>query len=177
MQINCNRKVTLETFPPRDGRRGCIMLQLSNSQKWILHSCVAFHNVFVLGKRVGLGLQKEGQIGRSHFFSITIARLRTSFTMGRHGDAHSENTLIMGCWHVSGGSYLSEAGKWEQGFQSKPDSEKGMLGRGHKVITIIKSNCSNTRVRLLVVHKQAIPFVWHSCWPLIQKLRRKKSKI
>ena len=75
-----------------------------------------------------------------------------------------ENTLIMGCWHVSRRElaiYL-RLGSGSKAF-NQPDSEKGMPRGGHKVITIIKSNCNNTRVGLLVVHKQAIPFVRHSC--------------
>ena len=36
-------------------------------------------------------------------------------------------------------------------------------GGGHNVITIVKRNCNNAGVGLLAVHKQAIPFVRHSC--------------
>ena len=156
------------------------MLQLSNSQKWILHSCVAFHNVFVPGKRWGRGCRKRDKLERSHFFSITIARLQGHHSQWVvHGDAPSRkrfNYGLLACVQEGAGA-LSEAGKWEQGFQSAR-FRKGMPRGGYNVITIINSNCNNAGVGLLVVHKQAIPSGRHSCWPPSHRSsRRKKSKI
>ena len=86
-----------------------------------LHSCVAFHNVFVLGKRWGRGCRKRDKLERSHFFSITIARLQGHHSQWVvHGDAPSRkhfNYGLLACVQ-EGAGYLSEAGKWEQGFQS-----------------------------------------------------------
>lgn len=160
------------------GGRGCIMLYLSNSQKRILPSCVAFHNVFVLGKGHGRGCRKRDKLERSHFFSVTISRLQGRLSQWVvHGDTPSRkyfNYGLLAC--VQEGAGYQRLGDWSKAF-NWPDSEKGIPvagvgwgwglrgrgGGGHKVITIIKNNYNNTGVGLWVVHKQEIPSVRNSC--------------
>lgn len=68
------------------------------------------------GKGAGQGLQKEGHIGKSHSFSVTIIRLQGRHSQWVvHGDAPSRNTLIMGCWHVSRRDLA--IGGWEAGVR------------------------------------------------------------
>ena len=76
---------------------------------------------FCPGKRWGTGCRKRDKLERSHFFSITIARLQGHHSQWVvHGDAPSRkhfNYGLLACVQ-EGAGYLSEAGKWEQGFQS-----------------------------------------------------------
>lgn len=118
---------------------------------------------FPLGKGWGKGCRKRDKLERSHFFSITIARLQGHHSQWVvHRDPPSRkhfNYGLLAC--VQEGAGYQRLGGWSRAF-NRPDSEKGIPRGQHKVITIIKSNCNNTGVGLQVVPKQAIPFVRHS---------------
>lgn len=146
------------------GEGHVLCFQLSNLQKWILHSCVAFHNIFVPRKGWGRGCRKRDKLERSHFFSITIARLQGHHSQWAvHRDAPSRkhfNYGLLAC--VQEGAGYRRLGGWSKAFK-QPDSEKGIPRRGHKVITIIKSNCNNTRVGLWLFTNRQFLLCRHSC--------------
>lgn len=97
---------------------------------------VSFHNGFVPGKGWGGGCKKRDKLERSHFFSITPARLQGHHLQWVvHGDAPSRK-------HFNYGLLASvQEGAGSAGQKAEYSGE-------HKVITIIKSNRNNTRVGL-----------------------------
>ena len=140
----------------------CFSFQIHRNGSFL--SCVAFHNVFVLGKGWGRSCRKRDKLERSHFFSITIARLQ-----GHHsqwvvqGDAPSRkhfNYQLLAC--VQEGAGYQRLGGWSKAF-NRPDSEKGIPREGHKVITIIKNNCNNTGVGLGLFTNRQFLLCRHLC--------------
>lgn len=160
---------------------GRTVLQFLNSQQWILPSCVAFHNVSALGKGRGGGCRERDKLERSHFFSITIARLQGHYSQWAvHGDTPPRNTLIMDCWRVSKRELAM--GGWEVGARlSTSQSQKreypscGGRRERHKVITIIKSNCHQAGVGLCSSQTGNSFCADTRADPLAQKFRRKKA--
>lgn len=153
----------------------CFSFQIHRNGSFL--ACVVFHNVFVLGKGWGRGCRKRDKLERSHFFSITIARLQ-----GHHsqwvvqGDAPSRkhfNYGLLAC--VQEGAGLSEAGRLEQGFQParlrKGNTQGGTQSNYHH-----QEQLQQYWSWAPVVHKQAIPFVQtFVLTPSYSRSRRKKA--
>lgn len=76
---------------------GMYCVELSNSQKWDALLMCGISQCFCPGKGAGQGPQKEGQLERSHFFSITTARLQGHHSQWVvHGDAPSRKHFNYG---------------------------------------------------------------------------------